>query len=89
MVNTFSDRFTPKKPGPPVHDDLCAVTDKHGVIRHGFNADAPNLLWLSDIQCRYIPPAAPLGTTDQMSLLVQQSPSRLRSHWFRLWPRSA
>ena len=38
-----------KKPGPPVHDDLCAVTDKHGVIRHIFTADAPNELWLSDI----------------------------------------
>ncbi|GAB3200669.1 hypothetical protein GCM10027062_20810 [Nocardioides hungaricus] len=28
-----------KKPGPPVHDDLCAVLDKHGVIRHVFEAD--------------------------------------------------
>src|SRR5690606_25198961 len=31
-----------KKPGPPVHDDLCAVTDKHGVTRHAFTADGPN-----------------------------------------------
>lgn len=38
-----------KKPGPPVHDDLCAVVDKHGVIRHVFSADGPNELWLSDI----------------------------------------
>lgn len=38
-----------KKPGPPVHDDLCAVVDKHGVIRHEFRANAPNELWLSDI----------------------------------------
>jgi putative transposase len=38
-----------KKPGPPVHDDRCAVTDKHGVIRHEFNADAVNELWLTDI----------------------------------------
>ncbi|WP_460798860.1 IS3 family transposase, partial [Nocardioides pacificus] len=38
-----------KKPGPPVHDDLCAVIDKHGVVRHEFNADAPNQLWLTDI----------------------------------------
>lgn len=38
-----------KKPGPPVHDDLCAVTDKHGVIRHESNAGAPNELWLTDI----------------------------------------
>ncbi len=38
-----------KKPGPPVHNDLCAVTDKHGVSRHEFRADRPNELWLSDI----------------------------------------
>lgn len=38
-----------KKPGPPVHDDLCAVVDEHGVIRHEFTADAPNELWLADI----------------------------------------
>lgn len=38
-----------KKPGPPVHDDLCAVVDKNGVIRHVFAANAPNELWLSDI----------------------------------------
>jgi len=38
-----------KKPGPPVHDDRCAVIDQHGVIRHEFNAEAPNELWLTDI----------------------------------------
>lgn len=38
-----------KKPGPPVHDDLCAVVDKHGVTRHEFRAQGPNKLWLSDI----------------------------------------
>jgi transposase InsO family protein len=38
-----------KKPGPPVHDDLCAMVDKHGATRHVFTADAPNELWLSDI----------------------------------------
>jgi transposase InsO family protein len=38
-----------KKPGPPVHDDLCAASDKHGVTRHEFTADTPNQLWLSDI----------------------------------------
>ncbi|WP_191281339.1 IS3 family transposase, partial [Nocardioides flavus (ex Wang et al. 2016)] len=38
-----------KKPGPPVHDDLCAVTDEKGRIRHEFSADAPNELWLTDI----------------------------------------
>lgn len=38
-----------KKAGPPVHDDLCAVTDDNGRTRHEFTADAPNRLWLSDI----------------------------------------
>ena len=40
-----------KKPGPPVHDDLCAVTDEHGGrTRHVFTtAQAPNQLWLTDI----------------------------------------
>jgi transposase InsO family protein len=38
-----------KKPGPPVHDDLCAVVDDKGRVRHEFNADAPSQLWLSDI----------------------------------------
>ena len=38
-----------KKPGPPVHDDLCAVVDRHDVIRHEFTAEAPNELWLADI----------------------------------------
>ncbi|MGD7708331.1 IS3 family transposase, partial [Propionibacteriaceae bacterium Y2014] len=34
-----------KKPGPPVHDDLCAVVDKHGVTRHEFQTEGPNELW--------------------------------------------
>lgn len=38
-----------KKPGPPVHDDLCAVVDDRGRVRHAFTTDAPNELWLSDI----------------------------------------
>ena len=38
-----------KKPGPPVHDDLCTVVDDKGRVRHEFNADGPNELWLSDI----------------------------------------
>ena len=38
-----------RKPGPPVHDDLCAVVDEHGRTRHVFVADAPNELWLVDI----------------------------------------
>ena len=38
-----------KRPGPPVHDDLCAFVDKHGVTRHEFKADGPNQLWLADI----------------------------------------
>jgi putative transposase len=38
-----------KKPGPPVHDDLCAVVDADGETRHEFRADGPNQLWLTDI----------------------------------------
>ncbi|MEO5663521.1 MAG: IS3 family transposase, partial [Nocardioides sp.] len=38
-----------KKPGPPVHDDLCAVTDEKGRVRHEFKADAANELWIGDI----------------------------------------
>ena len=38
-----------KKPGPPVHDDLCTVTDDDGRVRHEFTADGPNQLWLTDI----------------------------------------
>ena len=38
-----------KKPGPPVHDDLCAVVDRHGVTRHEFKAESANELWIGDI----------------------------------------
>lgn len=38
-----------RKPAPAVHDDLCAVVDKKGRIRHEFTADRPNQLWLTDI----------------------------------------
>jgi transposase InsO family protein len=38
-----------KKPGPPVHDDLCAVTDAKGRVRHQFTAGAANELWIGDI----------------------------------------
>ncbi|WP_100814154.1 IS3 family transposase [Microbacterium lacus] len=38
-----------KKPGPPVHDDLCAVIDEDGRTRHVFAAKAPNERWLVDI----------------------------------------
>ncbi|MGV9194616.1 IS3 family transposase [Microbacterium sp. MC2] len=38
-----------RKPGPPVHDDLCAIVDEHGRVRHVFAADGPNELWLTDI----------------------------------------
>lgn len=41
--------YTGKKPGPPVHDDLCAVIDEDGRVRHEFTADGPNRLWLTDI----------------------------------------
>ena len=42
-------RSTAHRPGPPVHDDLCAVNDEHGRTRHMFTAEAPNQLWLTDI----------------------------------------
>jgi putative transposase len=38
-----------KRPGPPVHDDRCAVIDEQGRVRHAFTAGAPNELWLADI----------------------------------------
>ena len=38
-----------KRPGPPVHDDLCAVVDDKGRVRHEFTASGPNELWLTDI----------------------------------------
>jgi len=38
-----------RKPGPPVHDDLCAVVDEHGRTRHVFAAETANKLWLTDI----------------------------------------
>jgi putative transposase len=37
------------KPGPPVHDDLLAVVDDKGRVRHDFTATAPNVKWLTDI----------------------------------------
>ncbi len=39
-----------KKPGPPVHDDLCAVSDDKGRVRHEFTATAPNQVWCTDIE---------------------------------------
>ncbi|WP_167854125.1 DDE-type integrase/transposase/recombinase [Brevibacterium aurantiacum] len=38
-----------KRPGPPVHDDLCVVIDADGQARHEFHATAVNELWLTDI----------------------------------------
>jgi putative transposase len=38
-----------KKPGPPVHDDLCAFRDEDGRTRHQFTAENVNRLWLTDI----------------------------------------
>ena len=37
------------KPGPPVHDDLLAVVDDQGRVRHEFTATAINQIWLTDI----------------------------------------
>lgn len=38
-----------ERPGPPVHDDLCVVTDAKGRMHHEFKADAPDELWIGDI----------------------------------------
>jgi hypothetical protein len=37
-----------KTPSPPVHDDLCAVVDDKGRVRHESTATGPNELWLAD-----------------------------------------
>jgi transposase InsO family protein len=39
----------PGKAGPAPQDDLLAVEDEHGVVRHEFTATCPNQLWLWDI----------------------------------------
>ena len=38
-----------RKPGPPVHDDRCAVVDEHGRTRRVFAATQANELWLVDV----------------------------------------
>jgi len=38
-----------RRPGPAVHDDLCAQVDEAGRTRHVFTATSPNELWLTDI----------------------------------------
>jgi transposase InsO family protein len=40
---------TTGKAGPAPHDDLLAVVDEHGVVRHEFTATGPNQVWLWDI----------------------------------------
>jgi putative transposase len=42
-------RAKARKPGPPVHDDLLAFVDEHGVTRHDFTATGPDQKWLNDI----------------------------------------
>ena len=41
-------RSKPGATGPAPHDDLLAVVDEHGVVRHEFIADVPKV-WLWDI----------------------------------------
>lgn len=43
------ERQEREEAGPPVHDDLCAYEDKHGVTRHRSTASSTNELWLTDI----------------------------------------
>ncbi|MDR6868338.1 transposase InsO family protein [Microbacterium resistens] len=38
-----------RRPGPPVHDDPCAVIDEDERTRHVFAAETSNELWLTDI----------------------------------------
>jgi putative transposase len=38
-----------RRPGPPVHDDLLAVTDAHGRPGRDFTATRPDQKWLTDI----------------------------------------
>jgi putative transposase len=38
-----------RKPGPPVHDDLLRVVDRHGRPGRDFTATAPDEKWLTDI----------------------------------------
>ena len=45
----YRKRSKPGSTGPAPHDDLLAVVDEHGVVRHEFVADGPNKLWLWDI----------------------------------------
>lgn len=42
-------RSKPGTTGPAPHDDLLAVIDEHGVVRHEFVAHGPNRVWLWDI----------------------------------------
>ena len=37
------------RPGAAVHDDLIAVVDDKGRVRHEFTASKPNEVWLTDI----------------------------------------
>ena len=47
------------KPGPPVHDDLLAVVDGQGRVRHEFTSSAPDLVWLTDSVAALLPIRAP------------------------------
>jgi len=71
-----------KKAGPPVHDDLLAVVDKHGVTRHEFAAEGPDQLWLTDITehpTAWIPAvvATPTGGVDRCQ--VRSTPKSTRT----------
>ena len=80
-----------KKPGPPVHDDLCAVVDKNGVIRHVFKADAPNELWIGDItehRTTWIP-AVVATPTGGVEAWAAQSTARSRRTGSSSWSTRA
>ena len=64
-----------RRPGPPVHDNLCTVVGEDGRTRHVFGAKSPNELWLIDLQCRrrHCRSYADLGTMPMLLKDVQVS----------------
>ena len=76
-----------KKSGPPVHDDLCTITDEDGRTRHEFTAVGPNQLWLTDItkhKTAWIPAiVATRSCYEASSKAVRRSPGVSQSRDFR------
>ena len=58
-----------RRPGPAVHDDLCAQVDEHGRTRHVFAAQRSDELWLTDITEHTTPRGQGLHVCDQGRVL--------------------